>query len=83
MGRRGRRLLSSLLLLSYLPQKGILKLESVSGGRGPLSGGTRKVRAPQGRALGNTQAERSDGKWHRNYTARTGVAGLGKGEKVG
>lgn len=29
----------------------------------------RKVRAPQGRALGNTQAAQADGKWHRNYTA--------------
>jgi len=30
----------------------------------------RKVRTPKGKALGNTQGERSHGKCHRNYTAR-------------
>lgn len=35
----------------------------------------RKVRAPQGRALGNTQAAQADGKWHRNHTA-SGRSGL-------
>ena len=39
----------------------------------------RKVRALQGRALGNTQAGRPDGKWHRNDTAHRKV---GKGEMV-
>ena len=53
---------------------------------GEVNSVRRKVRAPQGRALGNTQSGRPEGKCHRNYTAfsdclrRTAV---GKGEMVG
>jgi len=32
--------------------------------------GPRKVRTPQGRTLGKTQAAKADGKWHRKETAR-------------
>jgi len=40
----------------------------------------RKVRTPQGRALGKSQAAKADGKWNREETAgRT----TGKGETVG
>jgi len=42
----------------------------------------RKVRAPQGRALGNTQAGRPDGKWHRNIPPFVAKATKGKGEMV-
>ena len=46
----------------------------------------RKVRTPQGRTLGKSQAAKADGKWHRKETASgdrlSGDAG-GKGEKVG
>ena len=51
-------------------------------GRGVLVA-PRKVRTPQGRVLGNTQAGRPDGKWHRKdtaYVARNCAAG--KGEMV-
>ena len=34
-----------------------------------VSDGLRKVRTPQGEALGNSQEGRPYGKWHRNYTA--------------
>jgi len=34
-----------------------------------LSGGSRKVRTPQGRTLGKPQAAKADGKWHRKETA--------------
>jgi hypothetical protein len=48
--------------------------------------GSRKVRTPQGRTLGKSQAAKADGKWHRKETATgdvlSGDAG-GKGEKVG
>jgi hypothetical protein len=49
--------------------------------------GSRKVRTPQGRALGRTQAAKADGKWHRKETATgenwiSGDVG-GKGETVG
>jgi hypothetical protein len=49
--------------------------------------GPRKVRTPQGRTLGKSQAAKADGKWHRKETATgerdlSGDAG-GKGEKVG
>jgi len=47
--------------------------------RGCLRGRLRKVRAPKGRALGNTQAGRPDGKWHRNIPPTREV---GKGEMV-
>jgi hypothetical protein len=47
--------------------------------RPPLRKQGRKVRAPKGRALGNPQAGRPDGKWHRNHTACREV---GKGEMV-
>jgi hypothetical protein len=51
------------------------------------AGGPRKVRTPQGRTLGKSQAAKADGKWHRKETATgdmslSGDAG-GKGEKVG
>lgn len=42
----------------------------------------RKVRAPKGRALGNTQAGRPDGKWHRNIPPFVAKAMKGKGEMV-
>jgi len=42
----------------------------------------RKVRAPKGRALGNTQAGRPDGKWHRNIPPAVAEAMAGKGEMV-
>jgi hypothetical protein len=32
-------------------------------------GGSRKVRTPQGRTLGKSQAAKADGKWHRKETA--------------
>jgi hypothetical protein len=31
--------------------------------------GPRKVRTPQGRTLGKSQAAKADGKWHRKETA--------------
>jgi len=31
--------------------------------------GSRKVRTPQGRTLGKSQAAKADGKWHRKETA--------------
>src|ERR671928_1225562 len=34
--------------------------------------GSRKVRTPQGRALGKPQAAKVDGKWHRKETASDG-----------
>ena len=47
---------------------------------------SRKVRTPQGRTLGKSQAAKADGKWHRKETASgeqlSGDAG-GKGETVG
>jgi hypothetical protein len=46
------------------------------------AGRSRKVRAPQGRALGNTQAGRPDGKWHRNTPPFVAKAMKGKGEMV-
>ncbi len=50
-------------------------------------GGPRKVRTPQGRTLGKSQAAKADGKWHRKETAsgETSLSGdaEGKGEKVG
>jgi hypothetical protein len=49
--------------------------------------GSRKVRTPQGRTLGKSQAAKADGKWHRKETAtgETSISGDagGKGEKVG
>ena len=47
----------------------------------------RKVRTPKGRTLGQPQAAKADGKWHRKETATgdmslSGDAG-GKGETVG
>jgi len=42
----------------------------------------RKVRAPQGRMLGNAQAGKPDGKYHRKHTAFFACAMEGKGEKV-
>jgi len=53
-------------LRGILPMRRVCRV--VAGGCSGIR--ARKVRAPQGRALGNTQAERSDGKWHRNHTAR-------------
>jgi len=40
----------------------------------------RKVRTPQGRMLGKSQAAKADGKWHREKTAGLRA---GKGETVG
>ena len=37
--------------------------------------GSRKVRTPQGRTLGKSQAAKADGKWHRKETA-TGETNL-------
>jgi hypothetical protein len=53
----------------------------------PFGAGARKVRTPQGRTLGKSQAAKADGKWHRKETA-TGErispeTPGGKGEKVG
>ncbi len=48
------------------------------------SGGSRKVRTPQGKDAGETQAAKADGKWNREqtaYAARSRAAG--KGETVG
>jgi hypothetical protein len=45
-------------------------------------GWLREVRAPQGRALGNTQAGRPDGKWHRNTPPFVAKVMEGKGEVV-
>jgi len=42
---------------------------------------TRKVRTPQGRTLGKTQAAKADGKWNRKETAGTRER-AGKGETV-
>ena len=36
---------------------------------GPVTIGARKVRTPQGRTLGKSQAAKVDGKWHRKETA--------------
>jgi hypothetical protein len=47
---------------------------------GPPDGGRRKVRAPQGRVLGNPQRGQPQGKCHRDQTA-VGTP-HGKGEKV-
>jgi len=55
----------------------------VTAGRGS---GPRKVRTPQGRTLGKSQAAKADGKWHRKETAGGGkLSGdaEGKGERVG
>ena len=38
---------------------------------GRLRAGPRKVRTPQGRTLGKSQAAKADGKWHRKETARS------------
>jgi hypothetical protein len=45
----------------------------------------RKVRTPQGRTLGKSQAAKADGKWHRKETASrvSPETQGGKGEKVG
>ena len=60
-----------------------VRVRSRGGNRVPskscISGGSRKVRAPQGMVLVNGQGEQSHGKCHRKYTA--GVR-LGKGEMV-
>jgi hypothetical protein len=48
--------------------------------------GPRKVRTPEGRTLGKSQAAKADGKWHRKETAggeRLSGDAEGKGEKVG
>ena len=42
--------------------------------------GSRKVRTPQGRTLGKSQAAKADGKWNREETAGLRA---GKGETVG
>ena len=45
----------------------------------------RKVRAPQGKVLGNTQSRQREGKCHRKYTALENwpyAVFRGKGEKV-
>ena len=39
------------------------------GDRGALARRSRKVRTPKGRTLGQTQAAKADGKWHRKETA--------------
>jgi hypothetical protein len=39
------------------------------GDREPAQAGSRKVRTPQGRTLGKSQAAKADGKWHRKETA--------------
>ena len=46
---------------------------------------SRKVRTPQGRTLGKSQAAKADGKWHRKETAGCEISGDadGKGETVG
>jgi len=51
---------------------------------GPF-GDSRKVRTPQGRTLGDTQAAKADGKWNRKQTAAGVFSGdaVGKGETVG
>ena len=49
----------------------------------PGCGRGRKVRTPQGSALGNTQGARAYGKCHRKDTAALARGGRGKGEKVG
>jgi hypothetical protein len=58
----------------------------VTAGRRRKPLGARKVRTPQGRTLGKSQAAKADGKWHRKETASSeklsGDAD-GKGEKVG
>jgi hypothetical protein len=45
----------------------------------------RKVRTPQGRTLGKSQAAKADGKWNRKETAAGAFSGGlgGKGETVG
>jgi hypothetical protein len=46
--------------------------------------GSRKVRTPQGKDAGATQAAKADGKWNRKETAGRCVHGsVGKGETVG
>jgi hypothetical protein len=48
--------------------------------------GPRKVRTPQGRTLGKSQAAKADGKWHRKETAsgeKLSGDAEGKGETVG
>ena len=47
--------------------------------------GSRKVRTPQGKDAGATQAAKADGKWNRKETAGrfTETALAGKGETVG
>src|SRR5262245_18348614 len=57
-------------------------VRSATGGRGPRRRGLRKVRAPQGRVLGNAQRERSQGKGQQK-TTRGGGKGRGKVETVG
>ena len=49
-----------------------------------LFGGSRKVRTPQGKDAGATQAAKADGKWNREETAGRLVHDrVGKGETVG
>jgi hypothetical protein len=59
---------------------------TAGGSAGSTAERSRKVRTPQGRTLGKSQAAKADGKWHRKETASgerlSGDAG-GKGEKVG
>ena len=46
--------------------------------------GSRKVRTPQGKDAGETQAAKADGKWNRKETAGRLVHDrVGKGETVG
>ena len=47
-----------------------------------LGEGSRKVRTPQGKDAGATQAAKADGKWNRKETAGPGNL-VGKGETVG
>jgi len=67
-------------------------LGGCEGSEGPRTGaieagGSRKVRAPQGRVPGNTRAAKADGKCHREQTASSRVPAwrpvAGKGETVG
>lgn len=63
---------------------------SQPGDRGSKRFGSRKVRTPQGRMLGNAQAGKPDGKCNREQTAHgppsfeqsNDLAGTGKGETV-